>query len=86
MAGDRDDMANHLASAEFFNPISDMWHAIGSINTERVYSPMTMVGQELIVSGGSSPGLFDQVWSLGTELDGTSWRCLTRAAVSIKFN
>ena len=41
-----------LASAEFYNPATDTWQAIGSLYTGRANLPMTMSGRNLIVSGG----------------------------------
>ena len=68
VAGGRDDSGNDLASAEFYNPATDTWKALGPLNTARVYSPMTMLGQKLIVSGGSPHYLTSvEAW------DGTGW-------------
>ena len=41
-----------MASAEFNNPATDTWQAIGSLYTGRANLPMTMSGRNLIVSGG----------------------------------
>ena len=41
-----------LTSAEFYNLAGDNWQYIGSLNVGRTYSPMTMLGENLIVSGG----------------------------------
>ena len=85
-AGGRDDSGNDLASAEFYNPATDTWKALGPLNTARVYSPMTMLGQKLIVSGGSPHYLTSvEAW------DGTGWDEVDnlkvgRASLSIKFN
>ena len=86
VAGGRDDLGNDLASAEFYNPATDKWQALGSLNTGRVYSPMTMLGQRLIVSGGSPHYLTSvEAWN------GTGWNELDslkvgRVAISIIFN
>jgi len=86
-AGGRDGRGQLLASAEFYNPATDMWQAIGSLNTARANFPMSMLGKQLIVSGGD-PGPLASVetWN------GTSWVELDNlkvgrdyhAAVSIK--
>ena len=41
-----------FGSAEFNNPATDTWQAIGSLYTGRANLPMTMSGRNLIVSGG----------------------------------
>ena len=41
-----------LSSAEFYNPQLDIWQEIASLTTGRGYSSMTMLGGDLIVSGG----------------------------------
>ena len=68
VAGGRNGRGLLLASAEFYNPATDMWKAIGSLKTARANFPMTMLGQQLIVSGGE-PGPLTSVetWN------GTSW-------------
>jgi len=87
VAGGRDGRGLLLASAEFYDPATDMWQAIGPLNTARANFPMTMLGKQLIVSGGD-PGPLASVetWN------GTSWVELDNlkvgrdyhAAVSIK--
>ena len=91
VAGGSDDTQEPLASAEFYNPAKDIWQKIGPLITGRSFHSMTMLGSDLIVSGG-----FDQVsgpasvetWNGCTwveldenKLDG--WRG-AHAAVSIK--
>merc|ERR1719348_1187105 len=52
-----------LASAEFYNTAADSWQAIGSLNTGRGYSPITMLGEKLIVSGGApNPLISIEAW------------------------
>ena len=78
-----------LASAEFYNPAGDSWQAIGSLNTGRGHSPITMLGEKLVVSGGGGPPSLTSIetWN------GTNWVELdnnlmvareSHAAVSIK--
>ena len=79
-----------LTSAEFYNLADDKWQYIGSLNVGRTYSPMTMLGGTLIVSGGQLdyhlPTTSVETW------DGSKWVELNNlmvgrayhAAVSIK--
>ena len=91
--GDNDATAlDHLlTSTEFFNPAMDTWQEIGSLNTPRSFLSMTMLGGDLIVSGGAFiiPLPFVETWN------GTNWVMLNEnmwmeegrylhAAVSIK--
>ena len=46
-------------SAEFYNLASDSCQQIGSLITGRFYSPMTMLGENLIMSGGLSLAVDD---------------------------
>ena len=79
---------DYLSSAEFYSTALDSWRTIGSLNTARRYSPMTMVGDRIIFGGGY-PGPMPTVetWN------GTGWIELTtrlrlgrarHAAVSVK--
>ena len=61
---------DYLASAEFYNPTRDVWQAIGSLNTGRTFSPMTMLGERLIVSGGDRG--YEHLTSVEA-WDGLSW-------------
>ena len=88
VAGGRDGSAHFSASAEFYNLADDTWHEIGSLYTARAYSPMTILGGNLIMSGGNNPHYLTSVetWN------GSSWSKLTNlmvertshAAVSIR--
>ena len=49
-----------LSSAEFYNPQLDIWEEIASLTTQRYFASMTMLGGDLIVSGGS-PGPLSSV-------------------------
>ena len=58
-------------SAEFYNLASDSWQQIGSLITGHSYSPMTMLGENLIMSGGLSLAVDDmhltsvETWNRG---------------------
>ena len=52
VAGGRDADFSYLSSAEFYNPELDIWQEIASLTTGRGYSSMTILGGDLIVSGG----------------------------------
>merc|ERR1712037_954360 len=69
VAGGKDERGLALASAEFYNPATDVWQAIGALNTARAYFPMTKLGKQVIVSGGESG---DPLPSVET-WNGTSW-------------
>ena len=56
-----------LSSAEFYNPQLDIWQEIASLTTGRGYSSMTMLGGDLIVSGGL-PG-----WTSVEAWNGSTW-------------
>ena len=89
VAGGIDASDSYLSSAEFYNPQLDIWEEIASLTTQRFFASMTMLGGDLIVSGGS-PGTLSSVemWngSAWVELDdqrlemGRSFH----AAVSVK--
>ena len=51
-AGGRAASGSYLSSAEFYNPQLDIWQEIASLTTRRGWSSMTMLGGDLIVSGG----------------------------------
>jgi len=88
VAGGRDGGADFLASAEFYNLEADTWQPIGSLKSARAYSPMTVLGGDLIMSGGTNPLYLTSVetWN------GSSWEELknimlekdSHAAVSIR--
>ena len=89
-AGGRDTSGFDLSSVEFYNPQLDIWQEIASLTTRRGWSSMTMLGGDLIVSGGGSPDYLSSVemWN------GSNWVELNNqrlevgrsghAAVSIK--
>ena len=52
VAGGSDEAEEPLASAEFYNPAKDIWQEIGSLISVRTLFSMTMLGSDLIVSGG----------------------------------
>ena len=54
VAGGRDADFSYLSSAEFYSPELDIWQEIASLTTRRGYSSMTMLGGDLIVSGGNN--------------------------------
>ena len=88
VAGGKDDRGLLLASAEFYNPATDMWQPIGSLNTARAYFPMTKLGKQLIVSGGGDDPINGvETWN-GTnwdlELDNLKVGRTYHTAVSIK--
>ena len=68
VAGGLDDYYNMLTSAEFYNFALDNWQKIGSLISGRGYSQMTMLGRDLIVSGGG----YDFVSSVET-WTGSRW-------------
>ena len=81
----------YVSSAEFYNPVLDIWQEIASLTTGRGWSSMTMLGGDLIVSGGSN----DQDYLSSVEMwNGSNWVELNdqrleversyHAAVSIK--
>ena len=51
-AGGRDTSGFELSSVEFYNPQLDIWQEIVSLTTGRAWSSMTLLGEDLIVSGG----------------------------------
>ena len=63
------DGKNDLASAEFYNAADDSWSAIGSLQTARPFLQMTLLGEQMIVSGGGKPDLLTSV----EIFDGSSW-------------
>ena len=80
---------NYLATAEFYNLVADMWQAIGSLKTGRDAFPMTMLGENLIVTGGyGEDGHLTSVetWngSSWVELNNLKMWRMSHAAVSIK--
>ena len=90
VAGGQDEADEPLASAEFYNPAKDIWQEIGSLITVRTLFSMTMLGSDLIVSGG-----YDEIFKTSVETwNGSAWVELegmglgvlrgAHAAVSIK--
>ena len=60
----------YLSSAEFYNPQLDIKQEIASLTTGRAWSSMTMLGGDLIVSGGSN----GQDYLSSVEMwNGSSW-------------
>ena len=92
VAGGRDAnvwMTNSLSTAEFYNPAADTWQAIGYLKTGRDAFPMTMLGENLIVTGGyGEDGHLTSVetWngSSWVELNNLKMWRMSHAAVSIK--
>ena len=56
-----------FSSAEFYNPQLDIWEEISSLTTQRFFASMTMLGGDLIVSGGL-PG-----WTSVEAWNGSTW-------------
>ena len=86
VAGGFDSSTVALSSTEFYNPAADMWKTIGSLNSGRA-SPMSMLGGQLIVSGGE-PGYLTSVeaWngSRWVEIENLEAGRRNHMAVSIK--
>ena len=91
VAGGRGTSGSYLPSAEFYNPVLDIWQEIASLTTGRGWSSMTKLGGDLIVSGGYD----GQDYLSSVEMwNGSSWvelddqrlevRRADHAAVSIK--
>ena len=70
VAGGRDTSSSYLSSAEFYNPQLDIWQEIASLSTGRAWSSMTMLGGDLIVSGG---GYDDHYLSTVETWNGSNW-------------
>ena len=83
VAGGNDERGLHLASAEFYNPETDVWQAIGSLNTARANFPMTKLGKQVIVSGGEAAG--DPLAGVET-WNGTSWEELDKLRVGRAYH
>ena len=58
-----------LDSVEFYDIAKDSWKAVGSLNQARDSFPMSLVGAQLVVTGGQSPLLLTSVETF----DGASW-------------
>ena len=43
---------DYLSSADFYFAAVDSWRAIGSLNTEHRYCPMSMLGGQIMFGGG----------------------------------
>ena len=57
-----------MDSAEFYNPAEDAWQAIGGVNIARTFFQMTMLGDEVLASGGKPELLTSlETWN------GTAW-------------
>ena len=52
VAGGRGASGFELSSAEFYNPVLDIWQEIASLTTQRYGASMTKLGGDLIMSGG----------------------------------
>ena len=68
VAGGQNERGLTLDSAEFYNPAEDAWQAIGALNIARTFFQITMLGDEVLASGGK-PGLLTslETWN------GTTW-------------
>ena len=74
------DSGDYLDTAEFYFAASDRWQMIGALNTARKYSPMTLVGDNVVLSGGRNPSFLTSVetWN------GSSWDELNNLKVGRK--
>ena len=61
VAGGSDDYGDYLDTAEFYFATSDTWQTVGSLNVARRYFPMTLVGSNVVVSGGRNPAFLTSV-------------------------
>ena len=71
VAGGHNDNDPYLSSAEFYDPVLDIWQEIASMTTRRGFSSMTILGRDLIVSGGLGDG-YDYLSSVEI-WNGTKW-------------
>ena len=80
VAGGSGDSGDYLDTAEFYFALSNRWQMIGALNTARKYSPMTMVGDNVVLSGGRNPSFLTSVetWN------GSSWDELNNLKVGRK--
>ena len=68
VAGGQNERGLTLDSAEFYNPVEDAWQAIGALNIARTFFQMTMLGDEVLASGGKPELLTSlETWN------GTAW-------------
>ena len=68
VAGGQNERGLTLDSAEFYNPAEDAWQAIGALNIARTFFQMTMLGDEVLASGGKPELLTSlETWN------GTTW-------------
>ena len=90
VAGGRGVSGFELSSAEFYNPVLDVWQEIAPLSTRRSWSLITKLGGDLIVSGGYAGDTLSSVemWNGSTwvELDDQRLEIgrADHAAVSIK--
>ena len=76
-----------LTSAEFYNLVGDKWQHIGSLNVGHAYFRMTMLGEDLVVSGGAGLASTSvEIWNGSTwdELNNLMVGRVSHAAVSVK--
>ena len=59
-----------LDTVEFYGIAEESWKAVGSLNRARDSFPMSLVGAQIVVTGGQTP--LDLLTSVET-FDGTSW-------------
>ena len=68
VAGGQNERGLTLDSAEFYNPAEDAWQAIGALNIARTFFQMTMLGEQVLASGGKPELLTSlETWN------GTTW-------------
>ena len=88
VAGGENTDQSEMASAEFYNPALDTWQEINSLLNARVYAQMTMLGRDLIMTGGLGYASTVETWtgSIWVELDNNRLEVgrYSHAAVSIK--
>ena len=88
VAGGENTDQNEMASAEFYNSALDTWQEINSLLNARAYAQMTMLGRDLIMSGGLGYASTVETWtgSIWVELDNNRLETgrYSHATVSIK--
>ena len=77
-----------FSSAEFYNPQLDIWQEIASLSTGRGWSSMTILGVDLIVSGGLPGWTSVEAWNSSSWVEMNDQRLeigrAFHAAVSVK--
>ena len=58
-----------LDTVEFYRIAEDSWKSVGSLNHARDSFPISLVGAQIVVTGGQSPTLLTSVETF----DGASW-------------